>query len=309
MFAYMPLHLVYRMSAPKDVKHFFDFIEAIPGDDFMQKVHVPLVADGALVQLTRKALNGEKLTDAEAEEYRRGVGRARILPPPSLPEVRRLFEEMANPAATKKRWLAVMREYHTVFFAQEEERLQPVLKHMVDEAKALSETRNVTDLIERLSNGYTISQESNLRRLVLIPSVWCHPFVVHSSLAPEELLLAWGAHPPGYRLAPGESVPDNAMLVLRALSDPTRLRLLRLLAVEPRSPQALARELKLSLPTVSHHMRELRVAGLIRFEAQMGDKEKERGRENRYTVRWQSAERAFGELGRFVMVDGGKSDD
>jgi DNA-binding transcriptional ArsR family regulator len=76
--------------------------------------------------------------------------------------------------------------------------------------------------------------------------------------------------------------------------------LLRLLATEPRTPQALARELKLTLPTVSHHMRELRVAGLVRMEAQVQD----RGRENRYAVRWQAAERAFSELGRFVTVDG-----
>jgi hypothetical protein len=46
-------------------------------------------------------------------------------------------------------------------------------------------------------------------------------------------------------------------------------------------------------------MRELRVAGLVRLEARMGEK----GRENRYTVRWQSAEQAFAELGEFVSAD------
>ena len=60
--------------------------------------------------------------------------------------------------------------------------------------------------------------------------------------------------------------------MLRALGDPTRLRLLRLLSTEPRSPQSLAVELKLSLPTVSHHMRELRVAGLVRIESLLLDK-------------------------------------
>jgi len=89
--------------------------------------------------------------------------------------------------------------------------------------------------------------------------------------------------------------------VLRALSDPTRLRLLKLLSEEPRTPQALAHELKLSLPTVSHHMRELRLAGLVRLEIPGVDKGP--GRENRYTVRWQSAERAFGDLSRFVVTD------
>ena len=110
-------------------------------------------------------------------------------------------------------------------------------------------------------------------------------------------------------MKPTELSPEAAELIarrFRALADPTRLRLLRLLASEPRSPQALARELKLSLPTVSHHMRELRLAGLVRLEAHVGDKpdKGEKGRDNTYTVRWQSAERAFGELGQFVRVDG-----
>ncbi|HYP40959.1 MAG TPA: metalloregulator ArsR/SmtB family transcription factor, partial [Chloroflexia bacterium] len=106
------------------------------------------------------------------------------------------------------------------------------------------------------------------------------------------------AHPTGYKLVPGESVPDEALLVLRALSDPTRLRLLRLIAADPRSLQSLAQEVKLSLPTVSHHIRELRSAGLIRLEVAG------RGRESKYTVRWPAAQRAFQQLEDFVLPDG-----
>jgi DNA-binding transcriptional ArsR family regulator len=300
MFAYSPLHIVLEMDPPKDARHFLDYVEAIPDRKFSTRMHAPLVADSPLAQLIRKGLEGREVSDAEIEEYRRGIGRVRILPPPTPAEARRIFSEMADPAATKKRWLGVMREYYSVFFEEEEERLAPVLKRMLGEAQALSKTTTVSDLIERLSNGFTISEESELTRLVLVPSVWCHPFVVHTNLSQSEMLVAWGGHPPGYRLAPGESVPDQALLVLRALSDPTRLRLMRLLSIEPRSPQALANELKLSLPTVSHHMRELRLAGLVRLEIPGVD----RVRENKYTVRWQSAERAFDDLGRFVTPDG-----
>ena len=87
---------------------------------------------------------------------------------------------------------------------------------------------NVPDLIERLSNGFTISPDIDLKRLVLVPSVWLHPFVLRFELVDRDLFVAWGAHPAGYRLVPGETVPDDALLVLRALGDPTRLRLLRL---------------------------------------------------------------------------------
>lgn len=299
VFSYTPVHLVLKMDAPKDARRFLDYVESIPDDEFSRSIHAPLIGDDKVIEIIRKGLTGKKPNAAEIEEYRRMVGRSRILPPPSTAEVQGLFAEMAEPASTKKRWLAVMREYYSAFFAEEDARLAPVLKRMLNEAQALSRKMNVTDLIERLSNGYTISEESTLQRLVLVPSVWCHPFVVPVHLSKNELLVAWGAHPPGYRVAPGETVPDEALLVLRALGDPTRLRLLRLLAVEPRTPQALARELKLSLPTVSHHMRELRLAGLVRLEAHI----QEKGRENRYTVRWPSAMRAFEELERFVMSD------
>jgi ArsR family transcriptional regulator len=60
--------------------------------------------------------------------------------------------------------------------------------------------------------------------------------------------------------------------MFRALSDPNRLAIYRLIrerdraSVEEleRSISALAREFELSLSTVSHHIKELRQAGLIR---------------------------------------------
>jgi ArsR family transcriptional regulator len=60
--------------------------------------------------------------------------------------------------------------------------------------------------------------------------------------------------------------------VFRALSDPNRLAIYRLIrerehgsvAELERSISVLAREFDLSLSTVSHHVKELRQAGLIR---------------------------------------------
>jgi ArsR family transcriptional regulator len=61
--------------------------------------------------------------------------------------------------------------------------------------------------------------------------------------------------------------------LFRALSDPNRLAIYRLIrerehtvADLERSISALAREFDLSLSTVSHHIKELRQAGLIRCE-------------------------------------------
>ncbi|MEA2573963.1 MAG: hypothetical protein QOH93_1261 [Chloroflexia bacterium] len=294
--AYMPLHLVLEMDAPKTVERFFEYVEAIPGTEFMRRSYSPTRFHDISSDLRERLLAGEKMADADVEEYRRGVGRSAIAATPSVADVRRLFDDMADPEAAKQRWLTVMREYQAVFFADEERRLQPILERMLADAKALAKRTTVSDLLERLSNGFTLSPDIELDRLVLAPSVWLHPYVVRAEISERELLVVWGAHPPGHRVVPGESVPEDALLVLRALADPTRLRLLRLIAAEPRSLQSLAQEVKLSLPTVSHHIRELRGSGLIRLE--VGG----RGRESKYTVRWPSAERAFEDLKGFVLA-------
>lgn len=51
---------------------------------------------------------------------------------------------------------------------------------------------------------------------------------------------------------------------LRALSDPTRLAIVEQLALRPRAVGELARELLVSQPTVSNHVRVLREAGVVR---------------------------------------------
>jgi DNA-binding transcriptional ArsR family regulator len=52
--------------------------------------------------------------------------------------------------------------------------------------------------------------------------------------------------------------------VFEALADPTRRRLLELLAAGERSAGALAAEFDISRPGVSRHLRVLREAGLVR---------------------------------------------
>ena len=293
--AYIPVHLILGMDAPKNVGNFLEYVEHIPDAEFSRRMYRPVFNDEELVAISEKALAGEDVSDAEVEDYRNSLGLSRITNLPTAAEVRHLFSEMKNPALTKKRWISAVREYNDEFFAEEEKRLGPTLEKMVRQAQEMARTKSLPDVIENLSNGFTVSPDIDLKRLVLVPSVWCHPFVVPLELGEHEMCIVWGAHPPGYKLVPGELVPSEAMLVLKAMNDPTRLRLLRLITGEPRSLISLSQEVQLSLPTVSHHIRELRAAGLIRLEVAG------KGRENRYTVRWQSARAAFSELERFVM--------
>lgn len=51
--------------------------------------------------------------------------------------------------------------------------------------------------------------------------------------------------------------------VLKAIADPTRLRILGLLAAHPHTGRELADALALSAPTVSHHMQRLVAVGVV----------------------------------------------
>jgi DNA-binding transcriptional ArsR family regulator len=53
------------------------------------------------------------------------------------------------------------------------------------------------------------------------------------------------------------------MNALKALADPTRLRILRYLSRQPLTPTELSRILRLRPPTVLHHLQALRLAGLV----------------------------------------------
>jgi ArsR family transcriptional regulator, zinc-responsive transcriptional repressor len=56
---------------------------------------------------------------------------------------------------------------------------------------------------------------------------------------------------------------DDVVVMLRTLSDPTRLRLLSVLQRGEQSVTALCSELNLAQPTVSHHLGRLRSVRLV----------------------------------------------
>jgi DNA-binding transcriptional ArsR family regulator len=84
-----------------------------------------------------------------------------------------------------------------------------------------------------------------------------------ADIEPSKMLFLFGARPADQSLIPGEVVPDALYQALKALADPTRLRILRYLTNQPMTPAELARRLRLRAPTVIHHLDSLRLARLV----------------------------------------------
>ena len=113
----------------------------------------------------------------------------------------------------------------------------------------------------------------------------------------EREILLFGARPPDASLVPGEVVPDALLRTLKALSDPSRLRILHYLAREPLTPTQLARRLRLRSPTVIHHLRTLRLAGLVQLT--LGEDKQERP----YATRPGAVRAAYDSLQGFLGND------
>ena len=60
--------------------------------------------------------------------------------------------------------------------------------------------------------------------------------------------------------------PDELVSVFKALSDPVRLRMLKYLADEPLTTQSLGQIMTMSASTVSHHLKLLKQAGLVKTQ-------------------------------------------
>jgi DNA-binding transcriptional ArsR family regulator len=179
-----------------------------------------------------------------------------------------------KPAAVQARIAEMLAAYWEQSFASEWERLEPVLADEVEHAQdedpvsLLGSFRSelTVDPAERLlirrschQHHVSVDETNPLR---LIPSVYVWPHVRINCDAPWPLAVLY---PPramrnGVVRAPA---PEQLVHTLKAAADPTRLRILGLVAERPRSTEELAPLVGLSESGLSKQLRTLTDAGFL----------------------------------------------
>ena len=94
--------------------------------------------------------------------------------------------------------------------------------------------------------------------ILLVPSyfIWPHLFVDHFS---HGIALCYSAlNKPTTKIS-----PDHIAIIFNALSDVTRLKIMKYLANQPSTTQALGQILMMSDSTISHHLKLLKDASLV----------------------------------------------
>jgi DNA-binding transcriptional ArsR family regulator len=235
-----------------------------------------LLEDADFGALTRRALDGDD------EAYR--DLRAKL---DSVKGHNVMTQTMAEMAATAraviKFWLPLYEPF--------EARIGRMLQRDVAARAGDNMTRDPIGFVERTTNGIRLIPEPRIRRIVMAPSYFGRPYNSLTKVGDIQLIaypIADSALGEVDRLDP----PASAVRLYRALGDDTRLRILRLLAERDRYLTELANELGLSKPTVSHHMAQLRSAGLVTVS--------EQANLTYYTLRRDRADEAGPELSAYL---------
>lgn len=262
-FFWIPLLWVYNLPQPKDAATaIFTLRQILPAErlaalSLSAEVPPELVARLREVQ-ARRAYDE---TDIEAV---RAVDKAKGHTP-SAAQIKSLLHWWTRAEEFGERYLEALQAYHRVFFAEEERRIETPLRQALQKAQELAEKMPLEQLIVELSQGVEFDRAFFKPTLILAPAYWSTPLLFYLEVDETTRLILFGGRSPGDSLIPGEQVPEGLMKALKALSDPTRLRILRYLEDEPHTPSQLARKLRLRAPTVTHHLNELRLAGLVQI--------------------------------------------
>ncbi len=202
----------------------------------------------AAVDLAIRVLDGEPdqrdaAVAAWPESYRAGIGRLLDDPGRELRALRRILRAWSER------------------FAPIEPRIAAMEQRDVDARRADVDRFPLADLVERITGGVRWSPDPATRRLVLSPSYFARPY--------NYVFGGRDWHMFAYPLADAalgadaDAAPAASLRLFKALGDESRLRILRLLASGDLYLTEIADRMGLSKATISHHLAQLRAAGLV----------------------------------------------
>ena len=170
------------------------------------------------------------------------------------------LDVLDRPEAVFEGLLEIIEAWAPVF-GEIEPRVGAILRRDYDLRTGDRESLTGSDLVERTTGGVRIVPESTVSRVILAPSYFSRPF--NFLLAGDDWRFA--AYPVADAALDLDPLsPPAAVLRLhRALGDATRLRILKLLSEKDLYATEMAELLELSKPTVTHHLAQLRAAGLV----------------------------------------------
>ena len=260
----LPVHWLYTLPAPLDSEIAIEYLQQIPIPR-----RLPLL--GSTPRFSSEhidflnSIHQRKTWDKNDLESLKDIYQKSHLDLPRSAILENILTVWAQADELGEAFLDALQAYYQVFFIDEEQRIKPALKAGIQHARQLALEKPLSELLENLTQGIRFRELDDVEEITLVPSFWLSPLIILSQVKPGHRVLVFGARPPDVSLVPGDIVPEMLLRGLKTIADPTRLRILRYLVEQPRTPTELASLLRLRAPTVTHHLSALRLAGLVRL--------------------------------------------
>lgn len=295
----VPFHWINTLPDPKDSLTVLWVLRQIPPGERLPILAIDPDKPSEVVEMLKGIATRGRWNEKEQKflkaAYAEECGKKKK-PPLSNKELLNILGLWSNAEEFGENYLEALRTYQEVFFATEEKRISPALKRALSQAQKLSERLEFLDLLEELSQGLRFTELPKAAEFVLAPSYWCTPLIFYGKVSVKRWIFLFGAKPQDESLIPGEKVPDALLRALKALSDPTRLSILHYLIENSLTQSQLSHRLRLRTPTVIHHLRTLRLAGLVQLTLGVEEGEKIK----RYAARSNAVAAAFTSLKGFL---------
>lgn len=287
----LPIALINSLKEPKDSAQLMAKLRCIPAGEILETLaNVPGMPE-QMKELFLSTAPGKKWSREDIQLFIQRFGME------DNKQTRQIFSTMNEAWANRKEFgeklLLGLQAYIDTFFAEEEQRILPVLQQELSYARMRAGSRPLPAMLEELTAGVRYGDFEHLTDIVLAPTFWGSPFMFSEHLTETKIIVLFGARPGTMSIIPGEVVPDGLLRGMKAMADPTRLRILRYLAQEPQTASELSKVLRLRPPTVTHHLTQLRLAGMVQVHL---DPDGER----KYSARYEGFEDTQDLLNRFV---------
>jgi DNA-binding transcriptional ArsR family regulator len=156
----------------------------------------------------------------------------------------------------------VIDRFHREVFADLADEAMGAIERDVAHRRAqLEGGTDPAEVVLEATNGFEIVDDPTLRRVVLLPSYWCRPWLVVGRLSDTEMLSSPVAEQ--FVPLPSEAPPPSLVKLFKALGDEGRLKLLRRMGSGPVTLSDAVAELGVAKATAHHHLSILRQAGIV----------------------------------------------
>ena len=185
-------------------------------------------------------------------------------------EATRLVRLLSAPEEFLERMIGVLDWFHHRFILPEEETVQKEIQQRI-EAYEPQIRQEPEDSLDRLTGGNYASLLAGRGTVSLF--IVYRALFERSILLPDDAYLVLGVGLLEQTLLPTQDekvLAERTDELLKAISDPNRLAILRLLSQRPRYGKELAEELGIAAPTTSYHLDKLMQAKVARLELSKG---------------------------------------